>query len=92
MIAVLNANTFGIDKKICKIHMTGTVTNPMKEIYRFTMENWFSSFPFGLFYMFVCYMFTQKLFFNYPDKELLFSSGCYESFLSDFPLWRGRGL
>ena len=46
---------------ITEIHMTGTMTNPMKEIF-------------------------------YPDKELIFSSGSYKSFLSDFPLWRGWGL
>ena len=41
----------------------------------------------------VCWLYVcSKLFSNYPDKELLFSSGCYESFLPDFPLWRGRGL
>ena len=72
--------------------MSGTMTNPMKEIFIFSMENRFSNVPVILFYLFVGYMFAEKLFSNYPDKELLFSSGCYDSFLSDFPLWRGRGL
>ena len=49
-------------------------------------------YPFVLCYLFVGYMFAQKLFSNYPDKELFFSSGSYKSFLSDFPLWRGWGL
>ena len=52
--------------------MTRTMTNPMNEIFRFCMENRFLMYPFVLCYLFVGYMFAQKLFSNYPDKELLF--------------------
>ena len=48
-------------------------------------------YPLVLSYVLV-YIIAHKLLSKYPDKELLFSSECYDSFLSDFTLWRGRGL
>ena len=68
-----------------KIHMTGTMTNPMKEIFRSEWKIGFLMYPFVLYYLFVVYMFAQKLSSNYPDKELLFSPGCHGFFISDFP-------
>ena len=49
-------------------------------------------YPFVVFYVLVGYIIALKLLSNYPHKELLLSSECYDSFLSDFTLWRGRGL
>ena len=51
----------------------------------------FWMYPLVLSYVLV-YIIAHKLLSKYPDKELLFSSECYDSFLSYFTLWRGRGL
>ena len=43
-------------------------------------------YPLVLFYVLVGYIITHKLLSNYTEKE------CYDLFLSDFTLLRGRGL
>ena len=65
--------------------MAGTMTNPMKRSSDFEWKIGFLMYPFVLCYLFVGYMFAQKLFSNYPDKELFFLQDPINLFCLTFP-------